>query len=144
MTMQLGLFDKIEAASRDEEHMARMRRCWPEWDGPREGLHCQVGQICAEHEADGVVGYHYTERCRLLHQREDGCWIAVIDHAQDTLESAPWMAASNGVRLVLPLSSIWPPVDDLWKDRLGTTRSHEPDDVREPASGDTVGRDVGQ
>lgn len=93
------------------------RMCWPEWDGPKVGGHCQVHYITAMHLDDGQEYYHTGERVLLLEHRADGCWIGKIDHDEETLEKAPWMADGNGTMLVLPITNIWPPTNDLWRAR---------------------------
>jgi hypothetical protein len=114
--LQLELFASAEKEDAIRDHMKIMRCCWPEWDGPKVGYYCSVGECCATHE-DGTEAYHYMERVKLLSQRDDGLWLGVIEHSERTIARAPWVAESNGTRLLLDILDIWPPTDDLWDSR---------------------------
>lgn len=115
---QLDLFTEIDLKARYEDHIKSMRCCWPEWEGPEVGGYCSVGECCPYHpDTNESQGYHYTERCKILEQRDEYTWIVKIDHSNETLDKAPWMERDNGKILVLDLLSIWAPTDDLWKER---------------------------
>lgn len=89
----------------EEEQRHSWAVCWPEWEGPRVGGYCEVDEICATKEEGGQI-YCYTELCRLLEERPDGSWLAVIEMGE--VHGKPW--DKDGTRLILPITNIWPPV----------------------------------
>lgn len=123
---QLGLLDQWEQeqddAARSEEaklreakqverveHHRRSRKvCWPEWDGPAVGELCDVCELIAQQEDGGTI-YAYMEQCRLLEERPDGTWLAVIE--MGIVHGKPWY--KDGTRLILGDLDIWPPVRQL-------------------------------
>lgn len=122
---QLGLLDQWEQQTaanaaerrrmeRIEAHRQSRRACWPEWAGPAAGELCDVAG-CTVRKEDGTTIYAYTEQCRLLEQRPDGSWLAVIE--MGTVHGKPW--PGDGTRLILEDTNIWPPTRELWKARRG-------------------------
>ncbi len=107
MSIQLDLFAPTPKPPRDRiaEHIRSWEVCWPEWDGPRVGGYCEVHTIGAQIEGGGYT-YCYMELCRLLQERPDGSWLAVIEMGE--IRGEPWI--KDGTRLILPIDSIWPPV----------------------------------
>jgi hypothetical protein len=53
------------------------------------------------------------EQCRLLEQRPDGSWLAMIEMGE--VHGRPWH--KDGKRLILEDADIWPPTRELWKRR---------------------------
>ncbi len=91
-----------------EHHKNSMRLCWPEWDGPKAGGRCEVHDILAWSVTHGRALFRYMAPCEILGQ-EDGEWLARIDYPEGT----PCAALYNGEILRLPITNIWPPVQQL-------------------------------
>lgn len=104
---QPDLFAAIEAAEaerqRIEQHRRQLQSCWPEWPGPEVGGLCSVNSTVVQQE-DGESIYAYKATCRLLEQRPDGTWLAVIEG------ESRWR---DEVRLILAETDIWAPVRQL-------------------------------
>jgi hypothetical protein len=120
-TEQLGLLGDWEAEldqAAELEHVRRHREawryCWPEWGGPRVGELVEVAECIAKQE-DGTPLYAYMESCRLLEERPDGSWLAVIEMGE--VHGEPWL--KDGTRLLLAVTDIWPPTRQLWEARRG-------------------------
>jgi len=63
--------------------------------------------------------YCYTEECRLIEQRADGKWLAVIEMGE--VHGKPWH--KDGTRLLLGERDIWPPVRRLKAARASNYKS---------------------
>jgi hypothetical protein len=75
------------------------------WLGPQVGGYGQVDADKVRRE-DGGTTYADMERVRFLELRDDGAWLAEI--AMGQRNGRPWL--KDGMRLVLDLAEIWPPV----------------------------------
>ena len=91
-------FAKAEASHRES-----WRLCWG-WGGPIAGELCEVNRCVVQREAGGTV-YAYMEQCRLIEQRPNGQWLAVIEMGE--VWGKPWW--KDGARLLLGVLDIWPP-----------------------------------
>lgn len=92
----------------DEENLRSMRACWPEWDGPKVGMRCEVRSTVVHDLTDNDLAYHYCAPV-VLEEHDGEYWIARVDYDKDC-----WAAkVYNGRKLRLRMSDIWPPVHDL-------------------------------
>ena len=95
----------IEDAHRQRiaDHLSSMRRCRPEWDGPKAGLYCSVHTPIVHNVTHGESRYHYMAPCQLIKQDGKG-WLARIEYS-----SGHCADLYNGEILRLELTDIWPP-----------------------------------
>jgi hypothetical protein len=107
-------------ANKRKEHVARhiasMRCCWPEWEGPK--VEDSVHGRCSINEC----GIHYMAECRIESVSEDGETITVvIDYKRNPYDPDDSQGVNmcarndNGTRLTLDITEIWPPTRDLWE-----------------------------
>lgn len=107
MNIQLDLFapPPVDPVA---HHIKMMRSCWPEWDGPKVGCRCQVAGCFAWSITHNSLQYRSAAPCKLIAE-ESGEWIACIDYPETS-----WCAKKyNGEILRLPITNIWPPVQQL-------------------------------
>lgn len=113
----------------EAEEIARHRRSWESPWGwtPEVGGFCSVHGLTAvletprlmKDEDDGHEWhlkelYCYTETCRLLEERPDGSWLAVIEMGEhDWFGNGVHRWHKDGTRLILPILNMWPPVNKL-------------------------------
>ena len=120
MQLHLSILEELDrqaaAASQDRrvaEHIATMRMCWEEWQGPvvEDSIHGRVSvHTCIVHSlTHGQPRYHYMAPCRLVEIEPDGLhYIAVVDYAPDS-----HCAHLNGERLRLHITELWPPYREI-------------------------------
>lgn len=102
----IDLFAEQEAAERDarREHiLLHSWRTWG-WNGPTVGGLCEVGMPIVA-TPDGPSLYCYMEQARLLEQRADGMWLAVIE--MGNVRGEPWF--KDGRHVLLRRDEIAPP-----------------------------------
>ena len=116
---QAGLFDANEDAKRAMRREEILLSSWDTWGwaGPSEGGECEIDTPIVPTEEGGML-YCYCERARLVAQRPDGKWIAIIDMPGD------WH--KNGRRLVLDRYDIGPPRRDIRAERMTANKRYPP------------------
>lgn len=99
-----GLFAEEFAERALGKHRASCVYFNPAWHGPASGVRFQMHTICATRADNGTPIYCYLERCRLVHRREDGRWLAVIE--MGTVHGRPWF--KDGTEIVVGELDMWP------------------------------------
>jgi len=112
-TFLLADLDKETAESRKaeaEKHQKHLwKACW-DWDGPEAGKHCDIDS-CVVRKENGETVYAYMEQAKLIEERPDGTWLAVIDMGVDNWWGSenPFTWPHDGTRVILEIGDIWPP-----------------------------------
>ena len=92
-----------------EQQREHWRICWPEWDGPKVGGTCEVGQCIVHNLTHGGLRYHFCAPCKILTISEDGETFTVeIGYHADSP-----CARYNGEHLRLDITEVWAPVGEL-------------------------------
>lgn len=118
MSTQLDMFVAPPPTRADFEDQQRKswKVCW-DWDGPTVGGFCTIDTIGTRVEGGGNI-YAYTELARLLEERPDGTWLAVIEMGErDWYGTGVHRWDKDGTRVILEICDIWPPVPLLQKQR---------------------------
>jgi hypothetical protein len=95
-------------AQQEAKQRESWKSCW-DWGGPVVGGYCTIQTCRTTLEAGGVTGA-YTELCRLLEERPDGSWLAVIEMGEFEWcggKRGPWH--KDGTRVILGITDIWAP-----------------------------------
>jgi hypothetical protein len=112
--LSMGIIEDLDLKAAQSAHEAAEQAqrkswmtCW-NWPGPAVGQPCSIDTCVVDREEGGSI-YAYMERCVMLELRADGRWLAEI--AMGDVDGKPWY--KNGMRVLLSVCDIWPPVAEL-------------------------------
>jgi hypothetical protein len=114
MPLQLDIFELPPPTLAEKRALqeAQQRQSWKlfwDWDGPTVGGFCTIQSCHAKLEGGGEI-YAYTELCRLIEERPDGTWLAVIEMGErDWYGKGVHRWSKDGTRVILGALDIWAP-----------------------------------
>lgn len=118
-----GMLDELRSTALRErtlEHIRDWKICW-DWEGPVAGELCECANCCQEVAErftlphgkvvePGEQIYSYGETVRLIEPIDGAHWLGRIE-----MEKPDW--PTNGLKLRLHLTDIWPPTRQLAEQR---------------------------
>lgn len=115
---QLMLFAEPAPPAPPPRDLLHWKACWPEWEGPEVGTHCNVGEcFCYDYQTDSEM-FHYCAPVLITEVVWGGWVIGVIDYPDEkSVTGKTLVSLWNGRRVRLDWRCVWPPTEQLWKIR---------------------------